>query len=146
MLRQTRPGAFLASGTADGRIRLTEGAGKTVIRCADRPGFIVNRCARPFYGEALAMLEAGTPAARIDAAMMAALLPTGTVTIGLNPGGISGDGYALTFEGSMVAGPETDIPTGSATITLTGIETLQAFISICKRTLYQANALLILSR
>lgn len=51
--------------------RLTESAGKTVIQCADRPGFIVNRCARPFYGEALAMLEQGRSAAEIDAAMQA---------------------------------------------------------------------------
>jgi 3-hydroxybutyryl-CoA dehydrogenase len=52
--------------------RLTEGAGKTVIQCADRPGFIVNRCARPFYGEALALLEEGRSAGEIDAAMVAA--------------------------------------------------------------------------
>lgn len=52
--------------------RLTEGAGKTVIACADRPGFIVNRCARPYYGEALALLEQGRSAAEIDAAMVAA--------------------------------------------------------------------------
>lgn len=51
---------------------LTEAAGKTVIQCPDRPGFIVNRCARPYYGEALALLEEGIPAARIDAAMQAA--------------------------------------------------------------------------
>jgi 3-hydroxybutyryl-CoA dehydrogenase len=51
---------------------LTEAAGKTVIQCPDRPGFIVNRCARPFYGEALAMLEEGRNAGEIDAAMMAA--------------------------------------------------------------------------
>ncbi len=51
---------------------LTEAAGKTVIQCADRPGFIVNRCARPFYGEALALLEEGRSAAEIDAAMVAA--------------------------------------------------------------------------
>ncbi len=51
---------------------LTETAGKTVIACADRPGFIVNRCARPFYGEALALLEEGRHAAEIDAAMVAA--------------------------------------------------------------------------
>lgn len=75
-------------------------------------------------------LPPGTePDAAFDAAMLAALLPTGTVTVGLNPGGISGDGYALTYEGSMVAGPETEIPTGSATITLTGIETLQAALA-----------------
>ncbi len=50
----------------------TEAAGKTVIACPDRPGFIVNRCARPYYGEALALLEEGRPAAEVDAAMMAA--------------------------------------------------------------------------
>ncbi len=51
---------------------LTEAAGKTVIACADRPGFIVNRCARPFYGEALALLEEGRSASDIDAAILAA--------------------------------------------------------------------------
>jgi 3-hydroxybutyryl-CoA dehydrogenase len=51
---------------------LTEAAGKTVIECPDRPGFIVNRCARPYYGEALALLAEGHTAAEIDAAMMAA--------------------------------------------------------------------------
>jgi hypothetical protein len=72
-------------------------------------------------------LPPGTePDDAFNAALLAALLPKGTVTIGLNPGGISGDGYALTYQGAMVAGPETEIPTGTATITLTGIETLQA--------------------
>lgn len=50
----------------------TEAAGKTVILCPDRPGFIVNRCARPFYGEALALLAEGRSAREIDAAMTAA--------------------------------------------------------------------------
>lgn len=50
----------------------TEAAGKTVIRCPDRPGFIVNRCARPYYGEALALLSEGRTAGEIDAAMVAA--------------------------------------------------------------------------
>jgi len=57
--------------------RLTEAAGKTVIPCPDRPGFIVNRCARPFYGEALALLEEGRSAGEIDAAMLAAGYPLG---------------------------------------------------------------------
>lgn len=52
--------------------QITETAGKTVIQCPDRPGFIVNRCARPYYGEALALLSEGQKADRIDAAMMAA--------------------------------------------------------------------------
>jgi 3-hydroxybutyryl-CoA dehydrogenase len=47
----------------------TEAAGKTVIHCPDRPGFVVNRCARPYYGEALALLTEGRLAAEIDAAM-----------------------------------------------------------------------------
>lgn len=50
----------------------TEAAGKTVIRCPDRPGFIVNRCARPYYGEALALLAEGRGPGEIDAAMTAA--------------------------------------------------------------------------
>lgn len=52
--------------------RIVETAGKTGIECADRPGFIVNRCARPFYGEAFALLEEGKSAVEIDAAMLAA--------------------------------------------------------------------------
>ena len=61
----------LASAMARAR-NATEAAGKTVIAAPDRPGFIVNRCARPYYGEALAMLEEGIPASDIDAAMLAA--------------------------------------------------------------------------
>jgi 3-hydroxybutyryl-CoA dehydrogenase len=52
--------------------KLVESAGKVVIACVDRPGFIVNRCARPYYGEALALLEEGRSAGAIDAAMVAA--------------------------------------------------------------------------
>ncbi|HEX8973657.1 3-hydroxyacyl-CoA dehydrogenase family protein, partial [Oryzihumus sp.] len=33
--------------------------GKTPVRCSSTPGFIVNRVARPFYGEAQRMVEAG---------------------------------------------------------------------------------------
>ena len=35
------------------------GMGKTVALCKDTPGFIVNRVARPFYGEALRIYEEG---------------------------------------------------------------------------------------
>jgi 3-hydroxybutyryl-CoA dehydrogenase len=52
--------------------RLAEGAGKVVVACPDRPGFIVNRCARPYYGEALAMFEEGRDPAQVDAALVAA--------------------------------------------------------------------------
>jgi 3-hydroxybutyryl-CoA dehydrogenase len=44
--------------------------GKTPVRCTSTPGFIVNRVARPFYGEAQRMVEAGVAdAATIDFAL-----------------------------------------------------------------------------
>ena len=72
-------------------------------------------------------LPTGTePDEAFKANLLAALMPNKTVTIGLNPGAVSGDGYELTYEGAMVAGPEMPVPTGTALITLTGIEKLQA--------------------
>lgn len=45
-------------------VAFTKAVGKTPVVCKDSPGFIVNRVARPFYIEALRLLEAGfaTPA------------------------------------------------------------------------------------
>jgi 3-hydroxybutyryl-CoA dehydrogenase len=44
--------------------------GKTPVRAISTPGFVVNRCARPFYGEALRLLgERAIDAATLDAAM-----------------------------------------------------------------------------
>ncbi len=44
--------------------------GKTTIRTKDTPGFLVNRVARPFYGESLKILEEGiADAATIDQAL-----------------------------------------------------------------------------
>jgi 3-hydroxybutyryl-CoA dehydrogenase len=44
--------------------------GKETVRCRSTPGFIVNRVARPFYGEALRLLaENAADAATIDAVM-----------------------------------------------------------------------------
>lgn len=52
--------------------RLVYGWGKVAVRAADTPGFLVNRIARPFYGEALRMLEEGVAdVATIDWAMKA---------------------------------------------------------------------------
>jgi 3-hydroxybutyryl-CoA dehydrogenase len=39
---------------------LVDGWGKTTVLCTDTPGFIVNRIARPFYGEAWRIVEEGT--------------------------------------------------------------------------------------
>jgi 3-hydroxybutyryl-CoA dehydrogenase len=50
-----------------------EAWGKTAVVCASTPGFIVNRVARPFYGEAQRVLEEGLASPRsIDGAMRAA--------------------------------------------------------------------------
>ncbi|MFI1173979.1 3-hydroxyacyl-CoA dehydrogenase [Streptomyces melanogenes] len=44
--------------------------GKTPVRCADTPGFLVNRIARPFYAEAFAVYEErGADPATIDAVL-----------------------------------------------------------------------------
>jgi len=49
---------------------LVDGWGKTTVAAKDTPGFIVNRVARPFYGEALRMLDEGiADVATIDWAM-----------------------------------------------------------------------------
>lgn len=52
--------------------------GKTPVRCADTPGFIVNRVNRPFTIQALRLLEAGSATVGgIDGAMRAAGFPLG---------------------------------------------------------------------
>ena len=48
---------------------IAEGLGKTPIRVSDTPGFVVNRVARPFYLEALRIVEAGGEAREVDAAL-----------------------------------------------------------------------------
>lgn len=49
---------------------LIDSWGKTTVLCKDTPGFIVNRVARPFYGEALRIYEEGiADFATIDWAM-----------------------------------------------------------------------------
>ncbi|HWY37909.1 MAG TPA: 3-hydroxyacyl-CoA dehydrogenase NAD-binding domain-containing protein [Bacteroidia bacterium] len=50
--------------------KLIESWGKVTVLCKDTPGFIVNRIARPFYGEAMKMYEEGiADIATIDNAM-----------------------------------------------------------------------------
>lgn len=52
--------------------------GKTPVTCADTPAFIVNRVARPFYGEALRILGERLAAVdRVDRLMRAAGFPMG---------------------------------------------------------------------
>src|SRR5215203_5671693 len=51
---------------------VAERLGKTPIRVSDTPGFVVNRVARPFYLEALRLVEAGGKPGQIDAAIRGA--------------------------------------------------------------------------
>jgi len=48
---------------------VAERLGKTPIRVSDTPGFVVNRVARPFYLEALRLVEAGEKPEKIDASV-----------------------------------------------------------------------------
>jgi 3-hydroxybutyryl-CoA dehydrogenase len=62
----------------DRAMSLVERWGKTAVRCADTPGFIVNRVNRPFTIEALRMLEAGLATVdEIDTAVRAGGFPMG---------------------------------------------------------------------
>jgi 3-hydroxybutyryl-CoA dehydrogenase len=64
------PSLTTAAATATAATRLVESWGKTVVQSTDTPGFIVNRIARPFYGEALRLYEEGiADKATIDWAM-----------------------------------------------------------------------------
>ncbi len=56
-----------------------------------------------------------------EATLLPALLPTGNVSITLNPTSISNDLYFVNAEGAMVAGPAA-MPSGQATITAKGLD------------------------
>ncbi|MDR7422644.1 MAG: 3-hydroxyacyl-CoA dehydrogenase NAD-binding domain-containing protein [Armatimonadota bacterium] len=63
-------GAQTADRTADAAVALAEAMGKTPVRVAEGPGFLVNRVARPFGGEALRVLAEGVaPVEVIDRIM-----------------------------------------------------------------------------
>lgn len=53
------PAVQTAPGTLEQARSLIDSWGKTTVQAKDTPGFIVNRVARPFYGEALRILEEG---------------------------------------------------------------------------------------
>ena len=68
----TDPGAVAAVA------KVVTGWGKTPVRSADTPGFIVNRINRPFTLEALRMIDEGlTRASRIDSSIKAIGFPMG---------------------------------------------------------------------
>jgi 3-hydroxybutyryl-CoA dehydrogenase len=60
-------GQMTAAAVADRIEAASREWGKTPVRCKSSPGFIVNRVARPFYGEAFRVLETnGADVASID--------------------------------------------------------------------------------
>jgi 3-hydroxybutyryl-CoA dehydrogenase len=64
------PAITTDAGVATRARALVDGWGKTTVLATDTPGFIVNRVARPFYGESLRLFEEGVAdAATIDWAM-----------------------------------------------------------------------------
>jgi 3-hydroxybutyryl-CoA dehydrogenase len=64
------PGVVTGADTVAQSRELVDAWGKTTVIASDTPGFIVNRIARPFYGEALRIYEEGIASmATIDWAM-----------------------------------------------------------------------------
>ncbi len=64
------PGLATSRDVTNSARALVDAWGKTTVIAADTPGFIVNRIARPFYGEALRIFEEGiADMATIDWAM-----------------------------------------------------------------------------
>lgn len=53
------PGRLTSPEIAESVMRFASELGKTPVRVKDTPGFLVNRIARPFYNEALRILEEG---------------------------------------------------------------------------------------
>lgn len=62
-------GPFTDSSVVRTAEEMVERLGKTAIQVSDTPGFVVNRVARPFYLEALRMVEAGEDPGQVDAAI-----------------------------------------------------------------------------
>ncbi|GAB3595457.1 3-hydroxyacyl-CoA dehydrogenase [Angustibacter peucedani] len=63
-------GEQTAPGVVEAAVDLAREWGKTPVVCTSTPGFIVNRVARPYYGEAQRMVEEGvTDAATVDAVL-----------------------------------------------------------------------------
>lgn len=71
------PGVATSPEVVDKALAFVQGLGKEPVVAKDAPGFIVNRLARPFYGEALKLHGEGVPTETIDRAMRALNFPLG---------------------------------------------------------------------
>jgi len=71
-------GAHTSPNVVQTVAQLARDMGKTPVFASDMPGFIVNRVARPFYGEALRVVGEGSASVpQVDSAMRAAGFPMG---------------------------------------------------------------------
>lgn len=66
------PGLETPRSLVDDAVAVAEALGRQPVVAQDRPGFIVNRVARPFYGEALRLAGEGAAFPDVDAAIRAA--------------------------------------------------------------------------
>lgn len=67
--------------------------------------------------------------AATGAQMLTALLPDGVVDITFAPGNVMSGLYDLRFEGAISAGPASEVPTGQAKVTLTGMTAVEAALA-----------------
>ncbi len=78
MALEVVPGSLTSAAVIERATGIMRERGKTPVRSADSPGFIVNRVHRPYTIEALRMVEAGAAGVEaIDAAMREAGFPMG---------------------------------------------------------------------
>src|SRR5690606_18517762 len=66
------PGVETRPDLVQEAVELARALGRTPVVAQDRPGFIVNRVARPYYGEALRLAGEGVPVKDLDASLRAA--------------------------------------------------------------------------
>lgn len=71
------PGVRTDPALVEAATRVAKALGRTPVVARDRPGFIVNRVARPYYGEALRLAGEGVPRETVDLAARGAGFPMG---------------------------------------------------------------------
>lgn len=65
----------------------------------------------------------------MDAELLAAFMPEGVVDVTIAPGSIVGAAYTLGYEGAMTVGADGAPPTGTAKVTATGLDAVQAALA-----------------
>ncbi len=64
----------------------------------------------------------------VEQQLLAALLPEGVVDLTIAPGTTTAPDYTLGYTGTLAFGPQTTVPVGKATVSLTGMEKVTATI------------------